>query len=1000
MADRYWVGGTGTWNGTSTTNWSTTSGGASGASVPTSADNVFFDSNSGGGTLTVSGTRSCSSITFTGFTGTVAGASTPIIDFYGNVSLQSGISVSAINFRKFGASSATFLSNGNSINSLSLEDSAGSLTLSDAMVSLSSIAVTRGTFTTNNYNVTATSISSSNSFTRAINLGSSTVTLSSNTPTNWSLSTNLTLNAGTSQINCTDPNPTVVGALGLYNVSLTNTAIGTASISLGGSYNNLTIAGRTTIGISNISIGANTVINGTLTLSPGTNATMRTFVRSDTIGTTRTLTCAAVASLTDIDFRDITIAGSAAPVSGTRLGDCKGNSGITFDAPKTVYWRATSGTNWASTTSSWSLTAGGAATHAAFPLAQDTAVFTVTYPSTGNITLNASYNIGSIDWSARTVSNISLTTSTFTPVIYGNWIGGSGLTNSGTGQITFAGRGNQTITSVGISFTQGIGIDSPGGSVTLLDALTTSRSVAGALTVTQGTFDANGYNVTLSGTSSSFASTVSRIRTVAIGSGTWTIAGSGTAWNISNITGLTVTGTGTINLSATASRTFAGGDVQTYPTITQSNTSTLTISGSNKFADITNTALGTVRFTGGTTTEFGAFNLNGTSTAARLTVGSTSATQAILKKPTAWNVGTGSLDGGNNTGLSFTAGTNDFLSISGINGVVSGGGIITVYISENALVNSSESSVGSYKSDIDESLLTNDLNSTKLTFFGATVEAIYVSDAFGAGKEFLLSVTESITSTDLIRASSAFASSISEITSSSDNIFARPILGAFVSEIATSSENASGGFIFLSFVFELASSSEVSAALIVLNRSILEAATTNEVIASVATLYAILPERVSGIDVARALLDIDSVVNEAISALDNASTARTTRPSIIEFTGAFESSSASSIFQSSSAESLIASDSLSIFPSVFSAVALAAAQAVEYFNPAGSVYNASLPVESAGITDFLVGSYLWNPIDDMQAANWQNVSSGQTPGWTQVLDVQSPGWVVIPTSKD
>jgi hypothetical protein len=59
---------------------------------------------------------------------------------------------------------------------------------------------------------------------------------------------------------------------------------------------------------------------------------MRTFVRSNTIGTTRTLTCAAVASLTDIDFRDITIAGAAAPVSGTRLGDCKGNSGITFDA--------------------------------------------------------------------------------------------------------------------------------------------------------------------------------------------------------------------------------------------------------------------------------------------------------------------------------------------------------------------------------------------------------------------------------------------------------------------------------------------------------------------------------------------------------------------------------------------------------------------------------------------------------------------------------------------
>jgi hypothetical protein len=91
-------------------------------------------------------------------------------------------------------------------------------------------------------------------------------------------------------------------------------------------------------GISALSLSADQTINGTLTLSAGTNATMRTFVRSNTIGTTRTLTCAAVASLTDIDFRDITIAGAAAGVTGTRLGDCKGNTGITFDAPKTVYW--------------------------------------------------------------------------------------------------------------------------------------------------------------------------------------------------------------------------------------------------------------------------------------------------------------------------------------------------------------------------------------------------------------------------------------------------------------------------------------------------------------------------------------------------------------------------------------------------------------------------------------------------------------------------------------
>lgn len=33
MANRYWVGGSGTWDNASTTNWSATSGGAAGAST-------------------------------------------------------------------------------------------------------------------------------------------------------------------------------------------------------------------------------------------------------------------------------------------------------------------------------------------------------------------------------------------------------------------------------------------------------------------------------------------------------------------------------------------------------------------------------------------------------------------------------------------------------------------------------------------------------------------------------------------------------------------------------------------------------------------------------------------------------------------------------------------------------------------------------------------------------------------------------------------------------
>ena len=72
MANRYWVGGTGTWNASDTTHWATASNGAGGASVPGSADAVIFDASSGGGVVTVDHpTLTIQSYTFGAFTGTI-----------------------------------------------------------------------------------------------------------------------------------------------------------------------------------------------------------------------------------------------------------------------------------------------------------------------------------------------------------------------------------------------------------------------------------------------------------------------------------------------------------------------------------------------------------------------------------------------------------------------------------------------------------------------------------------------------------------------------------------------------------------------------------------------------------------------------------------------------------------------------------------------------------------------------------------------------------------
>jgi fibronectin-binding autotransporter adhesin len=202
--------------------------------------------------------------------------------------------------------------------------------------------------------------------------------------------------------------------------------------------------------------------------------------------------------------------------------------------------------------------------------------------------------------SARTTNTMTLACSQ-SPSIYGNWTNGTGVTFSGTGTLTFAGRGSQTITSAGRTFTQEFSINTPGGSVTLQDALETNRSATGAVALTLGTLDANNYNVTLSGASSSFSSPNSNTRTIAVGSGTWTIAGSGNSWNTSTASNLTVTGTGTVSQTSASAKVFSGGSFDySGITVNQGGAGQLTISGNNTFANITKT------YTGATTLNFGA----------------------------------------------------------------------------------------------------------------------------------------------------------------------------------------------------------------------------------------------------------------------------------------------------------------------------------------------------------------------------------------------------------
>jgi len=114
MANRFWVGGSGTWNTTSTANWSTTTGGASGASAPGAADVAIFDANSGTGTVTLGETVTLQRCAWNNYTGSFDPSTFEInLNYSGASSIWTGgttatfLAVPTVNFTYAGADSRT-----------------------------------------------------------------------------------------------------------------------------------------------------------------------------------------------------------------------------------------------------------------------------------------------------------------------------------------------------------------------------------------------------------------------------------------------------------------------------------------------------------------------------------------------------------------------------------------------------------------------------------------------------------------------------------------------------------------------------------------------------------------------------------------------------------------------------------------------------------------------------------------------------------------------------
>jgi len=205
MANRYWVGGTGTWDASATTHWSASSGGASGASVPTTSDSVFFDqATTYTVTLVAGNTLDC-----TVSAGTVTFSGTGLINIAGNFSVTSATSWTSSQITFIATTAKTITTNGITLNVglITFNGTGGTWQLQDAFtgISTTTITLTTGTLDINSKTLTTGIFGSSGSSARTIAFGTGNITCLS--PTNGNMfdtttSTNLTI-TGTPVVNIT-----------------------------------------------------------------------------------------------------------------------------------------------------------------------------------------------------------------------------------------------------------------------------------------------------------------------------------------------------------------------------------------------------------------------------------------------------------------------------------------------------------------------------------------------------------------------------------------------------------------------------------------------------------------------------------------------------------------------------------------------------------------------------------------------------------------------------
>lgn len=704
MANRYWVGGTGTWNTTSTTNWSASSGGASGASVPTDADSVFFD-QAGTYTVAMTGALACLDITVSAGTVTFATGTTPTLSVAGSMTLLAGTVWNSTGTTTFTSTTTgrTVTTNGVTLNgSVTFNGTGGGWTLGSALTlaAARTITLTAGALNLDTYTLTTGLFNYGNINARTLTFGTGLIALIG-TGAVWSGTSSSGLSVTGSRVIYVNYNgaSTISVAASSQSFNFYFTA-GTYALTIAsGLFRDLNFTGFAgTVSNTAISISGNLNLGSTATFTSGASAwsfvatsTGKTitsnskifrwpvifngvggsWILQDAMTLNPNQSTTLTAGTLDLQSYTLTTGVFLSSNSTTRT-IAFGTGNITITGDTTTIWNTGTITNLTVTgTPVVNVSTSGlsAMTVSSGSLSEANSINFNFTTGTYNITLTAGTKRDlNFTGFAGTVSNTAQT-------IYGNLnLGSTATFTSGATAWVFAATSTgKTITSNGKTMTFPATFNGVGGTWVLQDALTMGSNRT--LTHTNGTIDLNGKTLTVG----SSYTTATGTKNLTFNGGTL-VCPANTPAAFSNVapTGFTTTagtGTGTISMTGSAAKSFAGGGSTFNCTLNQGGAGTLNIEDANTFNNITNTVQpATVAFPGAVTTTFNNFNLNGTAGNLISLTSTAPGTRATLSKASgtvscnyisitdsaatggaSWYAGANSVNNGNNTGWIFTA---------------------------------------------------------------------------------------------------------------------------------------------------------------------------------------------------------------------------------------------------------------------------------------------------------------------------------------------------------